>query len=228
MKNFFKKLLVWFLQLIVRKFKKASKICDPYITGYFFIKPVDMESDIRFFNIETPIYGEGREPNKGTEIKRMDAEAVLAQACMSVGVDYERHTIRIRFLESTGLPIFQFLKKCIDFQKEHPVSTLFNLYHWTTRPDGISVEYCCRFMGLRLASSESEVLGQYSDSSFAVDILETDVDFFYNWHSPYSDERNLDVKKFCSDEAVKAFQPIPLIEEVCDVLKALTDGSHKS
>jgi len=184
--------------------------CEPYISGYHFIKwylPEKLSVYLKK-TMATPTNGEA---DSASDHKT--AEKMLSAACMSVtppgqtvnfveymgtcGVKWNRPTnveygnsVNIKYVEMSGIPIFRIHNAWVNMIREnksgyktgtepnswnyHQKAYGANLLYWTTKPDGVTVEFSAAYSGVMPAKDPQD---SYGSDLGSVDKLEVEMEY---------------------------------------------------
>jgi hypothetical protein len=195
-----------------RKWSGNLGAVDPYITGHFFTRWVNLPPNLGDA-IGHP--GDNAGVGGGTNVAQ-----ILEATCLSVSnpastvnraeftglggtrwavptnVD-EDNTITCRFLEFSSLPIYSIMHGWVRLIRDYRTGTAEFLrdeythssyaaamYYWTTRPDGQTIEYYSCFTGIFPLRDPADLFG--SDIT-TYDKVEIDIDFNVHWryHEPW-------------------------------------------
>ena len=187
-------------------------VADPYITGYQFVKFVDLP---------TTLPGAlGATANLPGLTGAKDISATLEASCQSVtppggtlnktefaglggtkwgaptSVDYG-NTMTVKFLEYSSLPILAIFhgwtRMIRDYRTGASSLTGANyakqnyscsMFFWTTKPDGVTVEYYSLMVGMFPTKDPQDL---YAGDIATIDKLEVDVEFHVDrvWHEDW-------------------------------------------
>ena len=206
--------------------------CEPYISGYGFIKwylpHSNLESYLKALKIEDSDH------QIGTPQNYILAEQYLSSACISVtppsqtitGVTYDAaagvqfsamtkitsgYNINIKYLEMTGTPIFKIHKAWVEYLRdaktgyrvpmtnggklEQKNDYCGNILYWTTKPDGVTIEFYALYSGIYPTVDPQDV---FSFDIGSIDKIELDYSYHvdYIWTDPW-------VKKLIEDKYSK-------------------------
>ncbi len=197
-------------------------IAEPYISGYHFIHfdslPVPLTKSLsKSFNhsgvtnngdagsvLEASCLGVT--PPGGTLNKTTFNGLGNTKWHVPTSIDYG-DSISIKFLEYSHLPVSTIIHAWVkmirdyrngtsslidgEYQKKNYASTM---YYWTTKPDGITVEYAACYTGVFPTKDPQDL---FSGDLSSIDKLEIDIDFSldYVWHEPWVLERCNDLSK---------------------------------
>lgn len=196
----------------------ASYACEPYISGYCFIKWFLPPRLTDFLGSYVPSTDNDQVDFKPTAEycgKVLSAAFVgitppgqsidFVEYRGSCGVVWNNpmrvnygHNLSIKYIEMSGLPIYRIHKCWLDMIRDahqgvkgknyesDPINQRDNyaggVLYWTTKPDGVTVEYCCAYSGVvperdnqeAFASDISSVDKVELDMSYRIDHLWTD------------------------------------------------------
>ena len=191
---------------------KNAYSCEPYISGYGFIKwylpPKNLEKYFQALKIPDGPH------QTGSAVTTQDAEKYLSSACVGVtapnqqivgttydasaGVKFEDmtkvtngNTLNIKYIEMSGIPIFKIHKAWVEYLRDaksgfsvpmnyggkpqQKTDYCGNVLYWTTKPDGITVEYAALYSGIYPTVDPQD--------AFSFDIAsidKTELDFSYH------------------------------------------------
>ena len=186
-------------------------LADPYISGYHFIsitlpnKLADVLGDVRDIGLTV---GDAQNVLNGACLAVTTPGGTLNKTDMNglggtkwsvpTSLDYT-NTVSMRFVEFSYLPIhtiihawFRLIRdyrtgtahstlEADEYSKENYAGTMF---YWTTRPDGISVEYAAFYTGLFPTKDPQDL---FAGDVNTVDKVEIDIEFSVDWvwHEPF-------------------------------------------
>lgn len=112
-----------------------KKTVTPYITGYAFLNPTDYKKSLEEYFKCLP---------------------VLFQ-----GIEIKEHYANLYYIEMENLPMFNLCRKLLP--NEENIRETFNLYYWTTRPNGIDIEFFCKLENCKLKTNKYTVADMFSE-----------------------------------------------------------------
>jgi len=213
---------------------------DPYVSGYFFCHFAQLPSKLKESVDKGSIISGLADSTEIAQTLRSSALSVtipgatmnkaefvgLGGTKWSVPTNVEwDNTVTVKFLEFSTLPILSIIHGWVRMIRDYRsgVTQLTgsdytksnysgNMYYWTTKPDGKTVEYASLLTGMFPMKDPTD---QYGGDLTTVDKLELDIDFNvdYIWHEPwvydrcqtfaddvYGDQPNID--KYGKDESL--------------------------
>ena len=189
-----------------------SIVADPYITGYHYIKWVQMPDALPNF-VKT---GDGAIVSGGGLGAKADIQTFLESSCLSVtppggtlnkteftgiggikwsvptNIDYT-NTVTVKFLEFSHLPVLDIISGWVRMIRDYKTGTSAlndsdeaytksaysgTMFYWTTKPDGVTVEYSACFTGMFPSKDPQDL---FTSDVTAVDKLEIDIEFNVDW-----------------------------------------------
>lgn len=189
-----------------RKFGTEAGAVEPYITGRGFIHfssiPTNLYQIVNYLKGDTLVSNNDEIKNilesanlsfngPGKQVNTAEFTGlggITWTVPTSVTTD---NTLTARFLEASGTPILAIFHAWVRLMQDNRggVSLLVgdnytkgnytsNLYYWTTKPDGVTVEYAACYTGVFPTKDPADL---YSTDLASVDKLEIDMDFRCDW-----------------------------------------------
>lgn len=208
----------------------SSIACEPYISGYSFIKwniPYNLTKYLNNFSIENDLGITNDQTKTGSDDSSMNNDNIgqqLSSSCMSVtppggtlnkvtfnglggskwsvpgSIDYG-NTITIKYTEFSGLPILRTHRAWCNMIRDnksgltalssrgthgtyHKADYSATLLYWTTKPDGVTVEYAAAYSGVFPLKDPMDL---FTGDLNSVDKLEIDIDYNVDmvWHEDW-------------------------------------------
>ena len=187
--------------------------CEPYLSGYCFIKWYLPKTIENFLSSYTPSSDNDQVGFDGGGGIKDSCEQILSAACVGVtppgqSIDFVEyrgscgvvwnnpmrvnygHNLSIKYIEMSGLPVYR-IHKCwldmirdahqgvkekpyefdVDFQRGNYAGSVL---YWTTKPDGVTIEYCCAYSGVVPERDNQEA---FAGDIASVDKVELDMSY---------------------------------------------------
>lgn len=206
-----------------RKFGTVASAVEPYTTGFHFINfnylPANLYKRVNSHSLNSVVDGNidiknilaGSIQSTTIPTKTLNKTEHIGLGGVRWGnptnLDVDS-TISMRFLEWSGTPIRKIFHGWVRTIRDlrTGVSNLEgnqyskadyagSCYYWTTKPDGVTIEYSALFTGIFPLKDPSELFGHDLGAN---DKLEIDIDFHVDWvwEEPW-------VEEVCADHAKK-------------------------